>query len=65
MEPSTAVVALDGNRACNMLHSKVITDGSRTVTNEITCLNKSTTRKQVMEEVVQCSLVKAVSTKTG
>ena len=47
MEPSTVVVALDSKRACNILHSKVITDSSRTVTNEITCSNKSTARKQI------------------
>ena len=49
-------MALNGERTCNMLHSEIIADCSRTVTNEIACLNKSTPRKEVMEKIVQSSL---------
>ena len=53
MESSTTVVTFYRQFACLMLHSKVVSNGSSSIADEIVRWGEATTGKEIVKEVIQ------------
>lgn len=56
VESGTAIMAFDCKRASDMLHGKIIADGSAAVPDEVERCRETTTGEKVVKEVVKCAL---------
>ena len=54
----TTLMALHGQRSGFVLHRKVISDGARSIADEVKCGREPFFRKEIAEEIVQGTLPK-------